>query len=183
MGGEVKAVYSPEGIVAGVGETKISRISAVAADGSGNVTSTQALATGEVHVHGATAATANGPTSVKLTLGLAKITFAGIRDALGNTVPDGTIVLATAADCGTFASGTFCNSSVGGTLLDGAATRSGPQFRAYTVNAGSITLTYSTAGASLGAARIQLAPAAVDGAILGNRSLVGGVQVISVTSP
>jgi hypothetical protein len=182
-GGEVKAVYSSGDVAAGVGETKLARISVVATDGAGNVISPQALATGEVHLRGATAATANGPSIARLTGGRAKVTFAGIRDALGNTVPDGTVVLATAANCGTFLSGTTCNVSVGGTLLDGASSSSGPQFRAYTVTAGSITVTYSTAGASLGTARIQIAPATAGGTLLGTRSLIGGVHPIQVTSP
>ncbi len=185
-GGEVKAVYSSEGQVAGITQMRIARVSVVVADGSGNVVSPQALASGEVHLWGATAATSNGPTSLKLTggpTGKARITFAGIRDGLGNTLPDGTIVLATAADCGTFLSGTVCNVSKGGTLLDGAPSNAGPQFRAYTVNGGSVTVTYSTAGASVGQVRIQLAPAANDGTLIGNRSLIGGVHLISVTSP
>jgi hypothetical protein len=182
-GSEVKAVYSSGDITAGVAEMKIARVSVVATDGSGNVTSPQALATGEVHLRGATAATANGPSSARLTGGRAKITFAGIRDALGNTVPDGTVVLATAANCGTFLSGTSCNVSVGGTLLDGSPSPSGSHFRAYTVTAGSITVTYSTAGASLGTARIQIAPATTGGTLIGTRSLVDGVHQIQVTSP
>ncbi len=180
-GGEVKAVYSSEALLAAVAEPKIARVSVVSADGSGNVTSSQALATGEVHLHGTTAATSNGASSVRLAGGAAKVTFAGIRDALGNTVPDGTVVVATAANCGTFSSGTTCNVSVGGTLLDGADSPSGSQFRAYTVTAGSITVTYSTAAASLGTARIQIAPATTDGTLIGTRSLLGGVHPLQVS--
>jgi hypothetical protein len=44
-------------------------------------------------------------------------------------------------------------------------------------------VTYSTAGASPGTARIQIAPSANDGTLIGNRSLVGGVHVITVISP
>jgi hypothetical protein len=179
--GVVQAVYSTEGILAGVAETKIARVSAVPADLAGNVISTEAIATGEVHLHGPTAATANGAAQALLSGGEVKVTFAGIRDALGNRVPDGTVVVATAANCGTFSSGTSCNVSAGGTLLGGAPSPSGPEFRAYTVAGGSVTLTYSTSGASLGTARVQLAPASNDGALLGNRSLLGGVHQIQIT--
>jgi hypothetical protein len=179
--GVMQAVYSTEGILAGVAETKIARVSAVPADLAGNVISTEAIATGEVHLHGPTAATANGAAQALLSGGEVKVTFAGIRDALGNRVPDGTVVVATAANCGTFSSGTSCNVSAGGTLLGGAPSPSGPEFRAYTVAEGTVTLTYSTSGASLGTARVQLAPASNDGALLGNRSLLGGVHQIQIT--
>ena len=109
--------------------------------------------------------------------------MAGIRDAIGNRVPDGTVVFATAANCATFSFGTTCNVSVGGTLLDGSASPSRQDFRAYTVTAGSITVTYSTAGASLGTARVQIAPATTGGTLIGTRSLLDGVHPIQVTSP
>ena len=182
VGGRVRAHYLATGLSAAVGETKIARVSAVLADGAGNVVSPQALATGEVRLRGAAVATANGRSSLPRGGKTTTITFAGIKDALGNTVPDGTIVLATAASCGTRDASGNCIVSVGGTILDGAPSSAGPDFRAYSVTDGRVTVTYSTPDTATGTARIQLAPATHDGMLLGDRSLLGGVHVLSVTT-
>lgn len=179
-GGQVKAAYSAEGQKAGVGESPIARISVVPADGAGNVTSTTALVTGEVRLRGMTFAIASGPATLPLVGGEATITFSGIRDAIGNTVPDGTMVLVTAAPCGTFDEAGLCNDSASGTLLDGSPSVEGPDYRAYSVTSGSVSVTYSTSGASLGVARIQMAPAASDGTLIGTKSLLGGVHKVTL---
>ena len=180
-GGQVKARYRASGLTAGVGETRLARVSVVAADGLGSVVSPQALATGEVRLRGASVATASGRPSLPLGGKTTTITFAGIKDSLGNDVPDGTIVLVTAANCGTRDVNGNCISSVGGTLLDGSPSSAGPEFRAYSVLDGKVTVTYSTP-ATTGTARIQIAPATNEGVLIGNRSLLGGVHVLPVST-
>ena len=179
-GGQVKAHYIVSGLWAAVGETKLARVSVVAADGLGNVVSLQALATGEVRLRGASVATANGRDSLPKGGKTATITFAGIKDSLGNDVPDGTIVLVTAASCGTRDSNGNCHVSIGGTLLDGSPSSAGPDFRAYSVTDGNVTVTYSTP-ATTGTARIQMAPATHDGTLIGDRILLGGVHLLFST--
>jgi hypothetical protein len=52
----------------------------------------------------------------------------------------------------------------------------------FVVQGGAISLTYSPSGATSGnTVRVQLAPASADGRIINNRSLVGGVWVITLT--
>jgi hypothetical protein len=152
----------------------------VPADETGAILSTTAYGWGTLHLHGTSSATASGPTSLPLSGGEGTVTFSGIKDSAGNTVPDGTRVVATALDCGTLDENSSCILSTGGTLMDGAASPSGVGFRVFTVTGGSVTVTYSTQGAAAGTARIQLAPATPDGAILGSQSLVGGVWPITV---
>ncbi len=47
---------------------------------------------------------------------------------------------------------------------------------------GAVTVTYSTAGAGVGTARVQLVPAKTDGTVLGSTTLMGGVWAINVTN-
>jgi len=113
--------------------------------------------------------------------GTGAVTFSGIKDSAGNTVPDGTVVLATVASCATANSTGNCNNSTGGTIVDGTTSSWNSAFKQFTVMNGSITLTYSTAGASVGTATVQLLPAQSDGTGIGSYSLIGGVWAISTT--
>ncbi len=109
----------------------------------------------------------------------ATVTFSGIKDSAGNVVPDGTVVVATAAGSALVnpSSGFYYQSS-GGTITDGTPAGS---FKAFTVVNGSVTVTYSSVGANTGTATVQLAPALPNGNILGNYSLVGGAWGITIT--
>jgi hypothetical protein len=189
-GGEVHAVYSALGPtslstpVPGVNQTLTARVSVVPASGTGNVVTTTALATVPMLLRGTSSATASGPSTLNGAPGV--VTFSAIKDSAGNTVPDGTLVAATAAAYAT-ADAITGNGipSVGGTITGGTTPPSG-NYRLFTVTGGAVSMTYSTSGVMTpGQARVQIQPATSSGALIptagGNRSLVGGVWTIEVT--
>ncbi len=189
-GGEVRAVYSALGLKPGVSQTLTARISLLPANynssnGTVAVASYVAAAGGTVELRGTSSATASGPAS--LSRGgsgqTGQVTFSGIKDSAGNTVPDGTKVIVVVRNCGTYEAGSanVCVASLGGTIVDGAASPSGSIYKVFTVAGGSVTVTYSTAGTTTtGVARVQVQPADSDGKIIGYFSLYGGVWPIQV---
>jgi hypothetical protein len=181
-GGQVVATYSDAGVLAGVGETKQASIPVVPVSSSGSVLTTTAIALGTVRLHGVTSATSNGPSTMSIAANSsASITFSGIKDSAGNTVPDGTAVVVTAAN-GASVNGCCTVPSSGGTIVDGNSSASGANFKVFTTVNGAVTATYSTSGASVGTARVQILPAKPDGTINGSASLVGGLWAINVTN-
>jgi hypothetical protein len=181
-GGKVAASYTDSGITAGVGETKQAYISVVPLGSSGNVLSNTALGVGTVNLHGTTSATANGATSLSLSANTTgTITFSGIKDSAGNTVPDGTAVAVTACGFVAINNGNYVQ-SVGGTIANGNSSPSGSCYKVFTTVGGSITVTYSTAGASTGTATVQILPAKPDGTVINNVTLNGGVWPITITN-
>jgi hypothetical protein len=182
-GGEVRAAYSAEGLKAGVSQTLVARISLVPASSAGNVLSTVAVSIGTVNLRGTTSATASGPASLSRAGAgqTGTVTFSGIKDSAGNTVPDGTPLIVTVASCGTV-NGGFCVTSVGGTILDGTTSPSGGHLKVFAALGGQVTATYSTVGSSgPGTASVQVQPAASDGTRIGSQVLSGGIWAIQVT--
>jgi hypothetical protein len=182
-GGQINAVYSALGLFAGVNEQKEVSVSALPASSSGNLLSSTSFGLGTIQLRGMTSATAAGPATLSLsgqTTGT--ITFSGIKDSAGNTVPDGANVAVTVASCASRDTNGFCNFSTGGTLNGGAASPSGSQFKVFTVTNGVVTIPYSTAGATTGTAKVQALPARSDGTVIGGTTLVGGVWAINVTN-
>jgi len=177
-GGQVQAVYSSSTIAAQVNETRIARLAVAPASYDGHVLSVFAIGVADINLRGTTSTVASGPSTL-VRGATASVTFSGIKDAAGNVVPDGTVVLATAGNCFLVAPGTSnCYGSSGGTITDGTAAGS---YKAFTVMNGSVTLTYSSAGAGTGTANVQLAPALPNNTIIGNATLVGGVWSITIT--
>jgi hypothetical protein len=182
-GGKVQASYSDLGITSKVNQTQTASVAVVPVDTNGNVLTRTPIATGTVLLQGTTSATGSGPSSISLSGGgTASITFSGIKDAAGNTVPDGTNVAVATANCATLTPSGFCNSSTGGTIVDGTTATNDSRFKIFTVQGGSITVTYSPSGASLGTALVQVAPADPNGNRIGNTSLFGGTWAITVTN-
>jgi len=181
-GGQVVASYSDSGVTAGVGETKQAYISIVPLTSSGSVLTSTAIGVGTVNLHGVTSATANGPASMSLAANsTASVTFSGIKDSAGNTVPDGTAVAVTAAGFVAINNGNYVQST-GGTIVNGNSSPSGSNYKVFTIVNGSITVTYSTASASVGTARVQILPAKPDGTVINNAVLNGGVWAITITN-
>jgi hypothetical protein len=178
-GGQVQAVYSATGLSADVDETKVARVAVVPASSTGNTLTNAAIGVGVINLHGTSTATPSGPVSLHLSGESATVTFGGIKDSAGNLVPDGTLVAVTAAGSVTTSGGSWVASS-GGTIVDGVAA-SDARFHLFPVVNGSVTVTYSTAGASGGIARVQVIPARIDGTLIGSRVLNGGVWAITVT--
>ena len=181
-GGRVQAAYSDQGLALGVNETRVASVAVVPVAGDTNgIVTNRAFGVGTINLRGTSSTMGSGPPTLPLSGGQGTITFSGIKDSAGNTVPDGTLVVVSAADIATVdPTSNGYNRSTGGTILGGGVSPTGLQYRVFSVLNGSITVTYSTAGASSGTAEIQVAPAGRDGAIIGFYSLVGGVWNITV---
>ncbi len=182
-GGQIAAVYSSQGLFAGINESREVNVSAVPASRSGSLLSGTSFGLGTVQLRGMTSAAGSGQAALSLsgqTTGT--VTFSGIKDSAGNVVPDGANVAVTVGNCTSRDINGFCNFSTGGTLLGGSVSPSGSQFQVFTVSHGAVTVTYSTAGASVGTAKVQALPAKSDGTVIGGTTLAGGVWAINVTN-
>jgi hypothetical protein len=182
-GGKVQAIYSDQTLFAGVNQTQTVHVSVVPASSSGSTLTSNVVGIGTILLHGTTSATGSGPSSLSLSAGgTGTVTFSGIKDSAGNTIPDGTNIAVTVAPgCLTITNGS-CNSSSGGTISGGTPSASDSRFQVFTVMNGSISVTYSTTGASLGTATIQTVPAKVDGTTIGNTALIGGTWPVTITN-
>jgi len=181
-GGKVVATYSDLGVINGVGQTTQASIAVVPLSSSGNVLTIDAVGVGTVNLHGVTSATANGPATLSLSANATgSVTFSGIKDSAGNTVPDGTVVDVTATGYVAINNGSYVT-SVGGTIVNGNPSPSGANYKLFSTVNGSITVTYSTAGASVGIANVQILPAQPNGTVYGGTCLNGGIWAINVTN-
>jgi Bacterial Ig-like domain/Carboxypeptidase regulatory-like domain/Bacterial Ig domain len=182
-GGQVQAIYSDSGLTSGVNQTQTASVAVVAADPNGNVLTRTSNAIGTIQLQGTTSATASGPASISISAGgTATITFSGIKDAAGNTVPDGTSIAVSAVSCASFTPSSSCNNSSGGTIVGGTPSPSDSRFQVFTTQGGAISVTYSPSGASVGAATIQAVPAEPGGTLINRTSLFGGTWAIMVTN-
>jgi hypothetical protein len=182
-GGQVSASYSDLGITAGVGQTIQSYIAVVPLSNAGALLTNQAYGVGTVNLHGVTSTTANGPPTLTSNT-TASVTFSGIKDSAGNAVPDGTAVGVTTGSYVALNNG-FYVVSTGGTIVDGTTSSSNGNFKIFTTLNGSVTVTYSSAGASVGPAAVQIVPATSSGGIIGGglpSVLNGGVWNITITN-
>lgn len=194
-GGSVNAIYSDPDIVLGLLNPRTATVSVVAADIDGKILQDPnhsnyiyALATGSVQLNGVRSTSASGPATLSIAAGATgTVTFSDIKDSAGNVVPDGSIVVATVADSVTRLPGSTSSnrSPAGGTLEGGTESNSGIQYKYYTVQNGTVTVTYSTSNANVGTALVQLIPGNPDGTVFVSGSyrytLVGGVWPISIT--
>jgi hypothetical protein len=182
-GGQVTASYSDLGITAGIGQTVQGNVAVVPLGSDGSVLTTQAIGVGAVNLHGVTSTTANGPATMSLSgPPTASVTFGGIKDSAGNTVPDGTAVAVTVGSFITYIPNVGYIASSGGTIVDGNQSSQNANFKIYTTLRGAITVTYSSAGASVGTASVQIVPATSNGTVLGSQDLFGGVWPITITN-
>lgn len=180
-GGQVVASYSDLGITAGVGQTVQSYVSVVPLSSTGAVLTTNSIGVGTVNLHGVTSTSATGPATMSLSANpTATVTFSGIKDSAGNTVPDGTPVAVTVGSYVTVNNGSYVTST-GGTVVNGSSSQNS-NFALFTTVGGSINVTYSTAGASVGTASVQIVPATPAGSPIGNTILNGGVWAITITN-
>jgi hypothetical protein len=157
-------------------------VQVVPANSSGQFITDRAIGTATIKLYGTTSTTAAGPATVARNGGTATVVFSGIKDTVGNQVPDGTLVVAALSYCNTrYPDSGFCVDSAGGTITNGTASPTSG-FKVFTVTNGSVSVDYSSlnAAANNGTVRIQLAPATPAGAIYGDRSLFGGVFAINL---
>lgn len=181
VGGTVHAGYADQGISTGVGQTQIANVPVVAADAGSNVLTITEIGVASVNLHGTTSATPSGPSTLK-TGSTATVTFSSIKDSAGNQVPDGTLVAVATGNCVTRNSSGFCNNSTGGSIVDGTTSPSNSSYKVFSVVNGSITVTYSSTGAGIGTAQVQVVPADQNGNPINVTSLFGGLWAISITN-
>jgi hypothetical protein len=183
-GGKVVAAYADQGIASSANQTQVATVQVEPLNSAGtSVLSTTEIGVGSVNLRGASSATATGPTTLSISAGgTGTLTFSGIKDAAGNTVPDGTIILVSTANCATRNSSGYCVSSTGGTLSGGTPSTWSSSYQEFTVTNGSITVTYSATGASVGTASVQLLPSQPNGTGIGNTVLNGGIWAITITN-
>jgi hypothetical protein len=181
-GNSVHAGYADQGISTGVNQTLVASVQVVPSDVNNNTLSGTAIGVGTVNLHGTTSTTASGPASLHLGQ-TATVTFSSIKDSAGNLVPDGTLVAVATTNCAARFSSGFCVNSTGGSLLDGAsASPNNSNFRVYSVVKGGITVSYSSTGAGLGTATLQIVPADQNGNVIGGTILSGGAWAINITN-
>jgi hypothetical protein len=180
-GNAVNAGYTDQGIIAGVNQTQVANVAVVAADVNSNTLTRTEIGVATVDLHGTTSTTASGPASLHLGQA-ATVTFSNIKDSAGNLVPDGTLVAVSPVNCAAIFPSGFCVSSSGGSIVDGTLSPANGNFRAYSVVKGGITVSYSSTGAGLGTATIQIVPADQNGNPIGRTILSGGTWSISITN-
>ncbi len=182
-GGQVVASYSDLGITTGIGQTVQGYVAVVPLSSTGSVLTNNAIGVGTINLHGVTSTTASGPATMTANT-TANVTFGGIKDSAGNTVPDGTAVGVTAGSYVTINNGSY-DVSTGGTILNGTPSQSNGNFRIFTTVNGAITVNYSSAGASVGTALVQIVPATPTGSLIGGglpSVLNGGLWPITISN-
>jgi hypothetical protein len=180
-GDQILATYSDVGVLTGIGQTQTANVQLTSANSGGAIETFAALAVAPIQLHGITSTTANGPSTLSLSGGSATVTFSGIKDSAGNLVPDGTLVAVTAAG-GVTVSGCCYVQSAGGTILDGAPSPTAAYWKVFPVQHGTVTVTYSPSGASIGTAQIQITGTRPDGSVFSSGTLSGGILAINITN-
>jgi hypothetical protein len=180
-GGQILANYSDVGVLTRIGQTQTANIQVVGAAVDGTIPTITDIAVTPIALRGISSATGNGPATLSKSAGTVTVTFSGIKDSAGHLVPDGTLVAATTAN-NILVSGCCFVTSTGGTIVDGSPSPSGANYRVFSVQNGSITLTYSSATAGLGTARIQITGTTTDGSVFNSTTLNGGVWSINITN-
>jgi len=166
-GGQVTATYSTGSVVSATVSNAFVTVQVIAADASGNVIGTEAIATTLLNLSGSTfrAQLNAAPTALYGDRAdrRAHVTIR-VNDTNGNPVADGTKVLVSAADCFARFSNNACYGSAGGAVLGGT----GPNNRVFTVSGGVVQADYSSAGLGVGSGgwiipAIQVLPADANG--------------------
>ncbi len=184
-GGSVTATYSSGTVVPPSLNGARALVQVLGADASDNVLGVEAISTIDLNLRLSTDPAIVHPAPASLYADRADRKSqlrVQIRDAAGNPVVDGTKVLLTAANNGSIVGCCFIGSA-GGTILGGATSPTGTQYRAFTVAGGEITAEYSSAGLSssvgeVKSATIQVLPADANGARTSQNAL--GVAYIAL---
>src|SRR6185312_13472470 len=151
QGGVAQGDYSSAGLAVGVGQVQFATLQVVPADAFGNRTSSTAIGTGTVTLAGAGGAeTSMVPASVPYIFPVvpAQLFVHHVHDVRAGLVPDGATFLVSAFNCASVFANGNCVPSANGTITDGNGSPSGSFYRAYTLNQGQMTATYSVQGAS-----------------------------------
>ncbi len=149
--GQVVATYSNAGLFVEPGATAPAILSVLPAQPNGNYIGSRPFAAATVILTGIDSTTFVAPATVAPGQTVS-VTLTNIRDTVGNLVPDGARVAATAAVWYN-RDGSYPNGSAGGALAGGVATPNDGSFRTFVVSGGQVTLTF-TAPATAGATSV-----------------------------
>jgi hypothetical protein len=188
--GQVVATYSPGTLQANPGETKVANIGILVADKDGTIADWKSVASASIKLNGVTNAAASVTPSTLMADGgvyTATATFGPVLDAYGDTVPDGTNVIATVDNQNALnPEGTAWILSDGGQILNGATAGTG--FRLFTVLNGNVSVTYSdqsitTIPGQVKTARLSLLETNATGGIINWRALgTASISLVGTTS-
>jgi len=181
MGGQVVAEYDPGSVLLSFPDTGTANIYALPARPNRLRIGNRAFAVVPVSLSSLRQAVVSiAPASILANGGnnLVQVTLTDIKDGAGNSVPNGTKIVATAqAHCFRHPVTNNCIDSRGGAITSGAIAPEGFGFQEHTITAGTVQLTYSAQPVSLEAreaatATIQVLPAQPSGLRIGNRAFV-----------
>lgn len=179
IGGQVDVQYDPGNIQLAVGTVQTANVQALPAQPDGSRIGTRTFAAVPITLSSeSTSALASAVPNSLLANGhdnRSSITVTNIVDALGNAVPNGTKIVATAAQMSNVTpdAAQFINSA-GGTIVNGEV-NADARLKTFTVNNGQVQIVYSAAPVALNAlasttANVQLLPATPAGVRIGSRT-------------
>jgi hypothetical protein len=155
--GQVVATYSDAGLFIEPGATAPAIVSVLPAQPNGNRIGSRPFATATVVLTGIDSTTFMAPATVAPGQTVS-VTLTNIRDTVGNLVPDGARIAATARQWYN-RDGTYHNGSAGGTVTGGVSTPNDGEFRTFTVSGGQVTITFTAPAASNVTSVIAVVPA------------------------
>jgi hypothetical protein len=159
VGGQLVVTYSAEGLVYGPQTVATAVVVVVPADAANYRIGDRPILAIPIKLAAVSSGTVVPEVASVLADGAVhpvRVTLSGMRDALGNPVPDGTRVALSAANFNRL-DGYCCTGSAGGVFLDGDAVPNDGHFRAYTVAGGRVEATYSPTGIELAVGDVRTA--------------------------
>ena len=119
--------------------------------------------------------------------GRTTVTISNFKDASGNSVPDGTVVAATAQSCETLTLAQTCIFSAGGNILGGNPATFNSTFQLFTITNGQVSFQYSDQNVSVASgqqtATVALETVTPQGGSISNTAIATvNVQLLSIGS-
>lgn len=180
--GQVTITYDPAGVLVPAGEVATANLQIVPATPTGNTIGFRAFRVVPITLSSPSADVANItviPASV-LADGAnnqSQVTVSQIKDAVGNTAPNGNKVSVTTQQIGVnYTDGACCVNSAGGTITNSAVTSpNDSRFKVITIQSGKAIVDYSSTPVTLesrtsATGRVQILPADINGNRIGFRT-------------
>lgn len=150
-GGAAQVVYTTNGATLGAGVVDTVVAAAATANAANSRVTVRPFAEGRLtrSAGGSTVGSAVAVPSALPAVAIdnrSVVTIAGLADALGRPVPDGTRIAVTTAPWYRQSDGGYPNGSFGGTIIGGDPVPNDGNFRSFVVTGGAVTFTYSNAG-------------------------------------
>jgi hypothetical protein len=185
----VTVSYGSQGITAQPGQTQTANVTLAESDTSGNLISSRGIAVIPVSISGVTSAKATSDVSTIVADSgdrRATVTISSIKDALGQPVPDGTLLGLSAVSCASRDLNGFCIPSAGGVIIGGTTDPANGAYQLFPVTNGQVVLQYSSRGIGMAThqsatANVQVVSSDPNGNIISGREVV--VLPLLLTSP